>query len=301
MHTGRSRLGLLVAAGLLAGLCVGCAVSAVPATSAAQPVRQAPTGLSPALAGEAPQPGAEMTAALPGNATIEFVWIRPGTFTMGSAQLEEPEVYNGRPMGFTKEQPAHQVTLSRGFWLGKCEVTQAQWERVMGSNPSLFEGSNRPVEQVSWEDVQEFIGKLNQSDAQAEYRLPTEAEWEYACRAGTTTRWSFGDDGSQLGEYAWWRGNSGESTQDAGKKKPNAWGLYDMHGNVREWCQDWFGSYPSDAQTDPTGPASGSVRVFRGGGWRYDGPLCLRAAFRDAGNPTFWAAYLGFRLVKTAE
>ena len=173
---------------------------------------------------------------------IEFVWIEPGTFLMGAADL-----------GFTE----HEVTISRGFYLGKYEITQGQWESVMGSNPSYFGGSNRPVEQVSWNDVQEFIGRLNEAAGEEVYRLPTEAEWEYACRAGTTTRWSFGDDEGQLGEYAWYTGNNSPyGTKEVGTKRPNPWGLYDMHGNVWEWCQDWYGSYTSDSQIDPAGPAA---------------------------------------------
>ena len=169
-------------------------------------------------------------------------WIEPGTFLMGAADL-----------GFTE----HEVTISRGFYLGKYEITQGQWESVMGSNPSYFGGSNRPVEQVSWNDVQEFIGRLNEAAGEEVYRLPTEAEWEYACRAGTTTRWSFGDDEGQLGEYAWYTGNNSPyGTKEVGTKRPNPWGLYDMHGNVWEWCQDWYGSYTSDSQIDPAGPAA---------------------------------------------
>ena len=153
-------------------------------------------------------------------------------------------------------------------------MTQGQWQAVMGSNPSQFTGDpNRPVENVSWDDVQEFIRRLNAREGGATYRLPTEAEWEYAARAGTTTRWSFGDDASQLGRYAWHDGNAGGQTHPVGQLQPNPWGLYDMHGNVWEWVQDWYGKYASGTAVDPAGPSSGSYHVFRGGGWGYHRPL----------------------------
>ena len=164
---------------------------------------------------------------------------------------------------------AHKVTLTKPFELGVYEVTQEQYEQVMGSKPSKFKGPQNPVKGVRWNDAVEFCRKLSQlSEEKAAgyvYRLPTEAEWEYACRAGTTTKYSFGDSESELGEYAWYRANSGNTTHPAGGRKPNAWGLYDMHGNVKEWCQDWYEDYPSGPVTDPTGAASGSRRVLRGG------------------------------------
>ena len=185
------------------------------------------------------------TVSLPGGTAMEFVWIEPGLFLMGSSASEE-----GRS---DDEGPQHRVTISKGFWLGKHEITQAQWKSVMGNNPSKFRGENQPVEQVSWDDVQQFVRKLNQAEGEPRYRLPTEAEWEYACRAGTTSRWSFGDDERQLGDYAWYSGNNSPNrTKEVGKKRPHPWGLYDMHGNVWEWCQDWFGSYSSASQIDPT-------------------------------------------------
>jgi formylglycine-generating enzyme required for sulfatase activity len=170
----------------------------------------------------------------------------------------------------------------------------------MGTNPSRFKGeSKRPVEQVSWEDAQEFIRKLNAKEGGTKYRLPTEAEWEYAARAGSTTAYSFGDDVTQLGEYAWYDQNAGNTTHPVGQRKPNAWGLYDMHGNVWEWVQDWYGAYAAATVTDPQGPASGSDHVFRGGGWSISAGPC-RAAYRYGAPYGHRLAYLGLRLLRMA-
>jgi formylglycine-generating enzyme required for sulfatase activity len=219
---------------------------------------------------------------------MEFVPIPAGAFMMGSAQ------------GNNDERPSHQVTISRPFYLGKYEVTQAQWEAVMGSNPSRFTGQpDRPVEQVSWDDVQAFIRKLNEKEGGTMYRLPTEAEWEYAARAGSTTAYSFGDDPGQLGEYAWYTDNSGGQTHPVGQRQPNAWGLYDMHGNVWEWVQDWYGTYAAEPVTDPQGPSSGSNRVVRGGSWRNGARFC-RSAYRFYAHPGDRIVDLGFRLLRTA-
>ena len=192
---------------------------------------------------------------------------------------------------------AHKVTLTQPFMLGVHEVTQAQYEQVMGSNPSKFRGPQNPVETVSWNDALDFCQKLSalpeELKAGRVYRLPTEAEWEYACRAGTTTKYSFGDDESQLGEYAWFVGNAGRETRPVGLKQPNAWGLYDMHGNVWEWCADWYGGYPSGYVTDPTGPQSGSYRVIRGGSW---GTYFRPPASRDWDGPYRSYDDLGFRV-----
>ena len=162
---------------------------------------------------------------------MEFMLIPAGTFMMGSEK------------GYADEKPQHRVTISRPFYLGKYEVTQAQWEAVMGNNPSRFDGRNNPVEQVSWEDVRVFIARLNAHEGHTRYRLPTEAEWEYAARAGSTSAYSFGDDAARLGQYAWYGDNSGKTTHPVGQKLPNAWGLHDMHGNVWEWVQGWYGDY----------------------------------------------------------
>ncbi len=224
-----------------------------------------------------------------------MVWIRPGTFTMGSPSNEK-----GRQ---TDEGPQTKVTISRGFLLSKYEVTQAQYKAVVGSNPSYSKGDIKPVEQVSWHDAVAYCAKLTGKEKAAgrvpggyEYRLPTEAEWEYACRAGTTTLFSFGDDESKLGEYGWYDSNSGNTTHSVGEKKPNGWGLYDMHGNVWEWCQDWYGNYPGGSVTDPLGPATGSYRVLRGGGWSSLAGDC-RSAYRSDFEPGSRIDCLGFRPV----
>jgi formylglycine-generating enzyme required for sulfatase activity len=179
-------------------------------------------------------------------------------------------------------------------------VTQAQWEAVMENNPSRFQGWNHPVENVSWNDVQEFIRRLKTKKWDERYRLPTEAEWEYACRAGTTTRYSFGDDANSLGRHAWHEDNSRGETHPVGRKEANAWGLYDMHGNVREWVLDWFDDYSSAGTPDPGEPSPGGSRVYRGGGWN-DGARLCRAASRSWGVPDSRRGDLGFRLALSPE
>ena len=215
-------------------------------------------------------------------AGMEFVQVPAREFRMGSES--EEALYWER------------VRISRGFWLGKHEVTQAEWQAVMGSNPSFFDecGPDCPVEGVSWDDVQEFIRKLNAALGEERYRLPTEAEWEYAARAGTS-----GDRYSEdLDAIAWNRDNSGFRTHPVGRKAPNAWGLYDMLGNVSEWVGDWYGDYPGGEVTDPRGPVSGSYRVFRGCAWGDYARGC-RASDRNFFSPGLPAAYLGFRLLRT--
>jgi formylglycine-generating enzyme required for sulfatase activity len=184
--------------------------------------------------------------------------------------------------------------------MGVTEVTQAQYEAVMGTNPSYFKGQTNPVENAFWEDATEFCKKLSEKTRQT-VRLPTEAEWEYACRAGTQTAFSFGDDPSALGDYAWHAGNSGERSHPVGQKKPNAWGLYDMHGNIWEWCADRYGKYPKGFATDPSGPTTGDTRVSRGGSWRYVvGKGGFRCADRDGcGAPAGCYGYGGFRCAGT--
>jgi formylglycine-generating enzyme required for sulfatase activity len=217
---------------------------------------------------------------------VEFVLIRAGEFQMGA------------PDGDKDEQPVHTVRISKPFYLGKYEVTQAQWQAVMGGNPSRFTGDPaRPVENVSWEDVQEFMRRLNTKESGVTYRLPTEAEWEYAARAGTTTAYGFGNDKGQLSQYAWYGDTSGSQTHPVGKLKPNAWGLYDMHGNVWEWVQDWYGPYTADTAVDPAGPSSGSFRVDRGGSWGGDAGYC-RSAARRYWPPGGRGDFLGFRLLR---
>jgi formylglycine-generating enzyme required for sulfatase activity/serine/threonine protein kinase len=199
---------------------------------------------------------------------------------------------------------AHKVTLTKPFEIGVYEVTQKQYQRVMGPKPSAFPGPQNPVEQVSWDDAVEFCRKLSampeEKAAGYVYRLPTEAEWEYACRAGTDTKYSFGDDESQLGDYAWYDRNSEKKTHPVGQKKPNPWGLYDMHGNVWEWCQDWEGNYPSGAAVDPTGPPSASSRVLRGGSLG-NGTVYCRTADRNGTLPGVRGNNFGLRVVRSSE
>ena len=231
---------------------------------------------------------------------MEMIYVAPGSFTMGSPESED---------GHEDDETQHRVTLTKGYWLGKYEVTQRQWESVMEENPSCFKGPDRPVENVSLEDCQRFIAKV---DAEArrqfggEARLPTEAEWEYACRAGTTTAYSWGnalngDKANCDGNYPCGttvKGRYREETADVGSYSPNDWGFYDMHGNVREWCSDWHGSYGGDA-TDPTGAASGDYRVLRGGGWINYARNC-RSASRDGSWPGDRDNNFGFRLACSA-
>ena len=210
----------------------------------------------------------------------EFCLIHAGSFMMGDKGSQ------------------HKVTFTRDFYLGRHPVNQRQWETVTGNNPSHFKGEDRPVETVSWEDVQQYIQKLNELAGEARYRLPTEAEWEYACRAGSNGEYCFGDQEAILGKYAWYNNNSNQETHPVGLKRPNAWGLFDMHGNVWEWVQDWRGDYPSGSVTDPEGPSSGSVRVYRGGSWGINAWLC-RSALRLFNAPDFRIDRLGFRLLRT--
>jgi formylglycine-generating enzyme required for sulfatase activity len=222
---------------------------------------------------------------------LEMAYIRPGTFTMGSPNSEE---------GHSEDENLQtRVTLKRGYWLGKTEVTQGQWEALMGSNPSHFKGADRPVEQVSWTDAMEFCRKLSERERAGgrlpegyEYTLPTEAQWEYACRAGTTGLYA---GSGNLDAMGWYTGNSGNQTHPVAQKQANAWGLYDMHGNVWEWCRDWYSHYPGGSVRDPTGPSSGSVRVDRGGGWS-SVPRRCRSAFRLGNVPGVRYLNLGFRL-----
>ena len=209
-----------------------------------------------------------------------------GEFQMGSTSSE---------VSFG-EQRVTRVRISRGFWLGRHEVTQDQWQAVMGTNPSHFFGCGScPVENVSWDDAQAFIGRLNRRAGGTRYRLPTEAEWEYAARAGTS-----GDRyGANLDAIAWYDSNSGERTHPVGRKVPNAWGLYDMLGNVWEWVHDWYDGYPGGSVADPRGAGSGSDRVRRGGCWILGAWLC-RTSYRNPGPPGYRYRNLGFRLLRIA-
>jgi formylglycine-generating enzyme required for sulfatase activity len=240
-----------------------------------------------ALVPESAAPQAPPAKTVVNSIGMEFVLIPAGTFMMGSEK------------GEADERPVHRVTISQPFYLGKYEVTQAQWQAVMGRNPSLFQGdATLPVEQVWWDEVQEFLRKLNAMEGGNKYRLPTEAEWEYAARAGSSTEYSFGDATSQLGDYAWYRANSGGKTHPVGQLKPNAWGLYDIHGNVMEWVQDWYGRYPAEPVTDPQGPPSGTHRMRRGGAWNSVAAVC-RSANRYS-VPGFRDDFLGVRVLRTA-
>jgi len=191
----------------------------------------------------------------------------------------------------------HVVDLTRGLYLGIYEVTQAQWTRVMDDNPSRTPDSDRPVESISWSDAQEFIHHLNQSAGDSLYRLPSEAEWEYAARAGTDTRWSFGDRERDLDGYAWF--GTLNSTEPVGKKLPNPWGLYDVHGNVWEWVQDWYDPdyYATSPSADPSGPQTGTARVLRGGAFNREARF-LRSADRLWFDPSVRSPDIGFRIVR---
>ncbi len=216
-----------------------------------------------------------------------MVFVEGGTFQMGATSEQGSDAQDD-------EKPVHSVTLS-DYYIGKYEVTQAQWEAVMGSNPSHFEGDNLPVKKVSWDDIQEFIAKLNQKTGKT-YRLPTEAEWEYAARGGNKSQGFKYAGSNKIGEVAWYDGNRGKKMHSVGQKKPNELGLYDMSGNVLEWCQDWYGAYSSGSQTNPQGPSSGSTRVLRGGSWGSKARFC-RVSYRNLDNPSSRLSNYGFRLV----
>ena len=227
---------------------------------------------------------------------LDMLWCKPGTFQMGS-----PEGEKGRE----NDETQHEVALTKGFYLGKYEVTQEQFEKVMGSNPSHLKGATLPVEKVNWNDAIKFCEKLTQMEKTAGrlpegwiYTLPTEAQWEYACRAGTTTAYSFGDE-ITLKQANYREGNVGKTTV-VGTYPANAWGFHDMHGNVWEWCSDWYGDYPDGSASDPVGPSDGTRRVFRGGSWSYVG-RSMRSAIRDVGAPDYRSYTLGFRLSLQTE
>jgi formylglycine-generating enzyme required for sulfatase activity len=235
-----------------------------------------------------------------------MIRINGGTFTMGSPNNEP-----GRGEGETQ----HQVTLD-GFYMSKYEITQKEYQEVMGTNPSYYKGDNLPVENVTWYDAIEYCNKRSQKEGLTAaytingnrvtlnlkangYRLPTEAEWEYACRAGTTTAFNNGNNNAaSLDAIAWYKSNSGNRTRQVGLKTPNAWGLYDMHGNVREWCWDWAGNYSIFSTRNPTGPASGDRRVARGGDLTIEEPRLLRSAVRLSSKPDEKFANIGFRVVR---
>ena len=226
---------------------------------------------------------------------LELIWVEPGSFEMGSP-ADEPDRHKA-------EGPRTRVTLSKGFWLGKTEITQAQYAAIAGTNPSAFReaGPDAPVERVSWKDAMAFCRKLTERERAAArlpagyvYTLPTEAQWEYAYRAGTT--------GTYPGEpdaMAWLDRNSGQTTHRVATKTPNAWGFHDMAGNVLEWCLDWYGNYPGGAVTDPSGPGRGYYRIARGGSWRTDARLG-RSAARSGGSEGRVDYTIGFRVALAA-
>ena len=234
---------------------------------------------------------------------MEFVWIEPGVFQMGA-----PESERGDCDWCGSEGPVHEVEISQEFYMGKYEITQGQWEAVMGTTPwagedYVQEHPSHPAVYISWYDVRAFIDRLNGAEGDLLYRLPTEAEWEYACRAGTTTRWSFGDDESQLTDYAWYDVNTKDAGENyphaVGTKLPNSWGLYDMHGNVAEWVQDWYDGdyYNSSPRVDPPGPDIGTDRVIRSSG-SFGDAQTMRSASRVYDSPDSGYNATGVRLVR---
>ncbi|MDR1166005.1 MAG: formylglycine-generating enzyme family protein [Deltaproteobacteria bacterium] len=224
---------------------------------------------------------------------MEFIFIPAGSFIMGT----DPD----SDIGFPKEKPARKIEITRPFYLGKYPVTQKEWIAVMGDNPSFFQGDDRPVEMVSWDDANSFIDKLNQREKTQGYRLPTEAEWEFSARAGSTTVYFFGDSPTLLSQYAWHSDNSDGETHPVGEKDPNPWGLYDILGNVWEWAGDWYDAdyYQKGPPRDPLGPASGSSRAQRGCSWKYSN-LC-RSAYRGFDSPDARVNDYGFRLLFAGE
>ena len=269
----------------MAGLGVATPLSAGASTAAnqAQPATSGVTGAQ------------EQANHIIADLALELLWIKPGTFMMGTSDDERP----GKA-----ESPQTKVTLSRGFWLGKTEVTQAQYEAIMRNNPSTFTtiGPNAPVERVSWIDAMKFCETLTERERAAGrlpdgyvLSLPTEAQWEYAARAGTK-----GDYSRNPETMSWNNGNSGNTTHVVATKEPNPWGLYDMSGNVLEWCYDWYGDYPGSAVTDPSGPGRGYYRIARGGSWRQDIHVG-RSAARAGGSAGRLDYTLGFRLALVAR
>jgi len=247
-------------------------------------------------------PSNDLTVFLPGNVPLVLVWVPAGSFDMGRSPNEQDSASN--------EDPQHSVTLTQGFRIGKYEVTKRQWTALMGTTPwsgypGVLSNLDSPAVYISWNDAQAFVTALNTYTSQT-FRLPSEAQWEYACRAVTITRFYWGDDATytSIDAYAWWSGNAYDANERyahvVGLKLPNAWGLYDMSGNVYEWCEDWYAAnaYPSVPDTDPMGPASGQYRVVRGGSW-YDAPTYCRSASRSSyEQPTFTANDVGFRIAR---
>jgi formylglycine-generating enzyme required for sulfatase activity len=254
-------------------LCIACVVACALGSCGGAPASAARSGPSSSAK------GTTVSGSVP---EMSFVRIPAGTFEMGSGANPSSD-----------QSPSHGVTITRAFELQTTEVTQAQWRAVMGDDPSHFQGDDRPVEQVSWNEAQEFIRRLNKLDRGKAYRLATEAEWEYACRAGSAER-GFPD----LDESAWWHRNSENQTHPVAQMKPNAWGLYDMLGNVWEYCADWKDSYPAGHMSDPAGPSHGYYKVSRGGSW-FDVPAAANPTFRSSPAPDDRGNSQGFRLARS--
>jgi len=296
--------------------CVRCASERIETGRESSREPQGKTASATPLFQDPPEPGETRTFA-----GIEFVWIPPGTFEMGwRGTRKKRSTKTERASEEFKLKEAgqvHTVRISKGFWMGKYEVTKGEWESVMGTEPWLWVDPNTddfvlehpraPVEYVTWHDAQDFISELNQLNAKGEghFRLPTEAEWEYACRAGTQTEFYYGDDPeySRLKHYAWYCENIDECCgQLVGQKEPNAWGLYDMHGNLYEWCEDWYDDayYSKSPATDPQGPATGANRVLRGGDIASRGWGCGSAS-RGWADPAERSECAGFRFVRDSD
>jgi formylglycine-generating enzyme required for sulfatase activity len=264
---------------------------AVEPTAPAPGSRPSVTASEPKVAGrKTKSPPKEMAIELRNGAKLELVLIPAGEFKMGSSDSEE----------YYAEKPRHRVRITKPFWLGKYPVTQEQWQSLMGNNPSHAKGRKNPVEQVNWNDCQAFLDKLNAKVGGARFHLPSEAQWEYACRAGTKTKYFFGDDEEKLDDYMW-HGEDAAPTHPVGGKKPNPWGLYDMYGNVCDWCQDWYEAdyYAKSPVDDPPGPATGVMRVFRGSAFQLQAGWC-RSALRSPSGPTGTGECLGFRVARVA-
>lgn len=292
---------LAFASALMLGLGgVGCSRPAAdpavpkPVVATPEPVKpEAPPESAPAPATQPKQKAvplasgfakAELVMDLGDGVTMDFVLIRPGRFQRGALD------------GTTNERPVHEVTVTQPFYLGRCEVSQAQWLAFMPDNPSLFQDPQFPVERVSWQQCQQFLVRLGERQPKWKFTLPTEAQWEFACRAGSAERFTFGAGEEELSLHAWFHRNSRATTHPVGTKKANAWGLHDMHGNVKEWCADGFAPYSDGALTDPQGPANAVGRVFRGGGWN-DYPAQCTASTRDFLYPVGYDDDLGFRVL----
>ena len=245
------------------------------------------TNASSSVASGSSSSGNTITIPVKDGISIDMVRVEAGTFTMGAtAEMKNTE---------DSEKPTHRVTLTNDYYIGKYEVTQALWQAVMGDDPSYFKGDNLPVEAVTWDDCQEFIGKLNRITGKT-FRLPTEAEWEYAARGGNKSRGYQYSGSNNPSNVAWYDDNSGDKTHAVGTKQPNELGIYDMSGNVWEWCQDWYETYSSSSQVNPTGANSGSCRVVRGVSW-YNNARNCRLSLRGSNTPDFRSSNLGLRLV----